>query len=187
MTSKNILFPAILIILGILFRTIWHLGPNIEFVTAAVLLSASYLGKKWTIMVPFLIMIISDLIIGNTNIFIFTWSGFIFIGYLSTLSKLSSLRFGPRVLRATGLGILGSFLFYIWTNFGVWLLDSWGMYPKTISGLFKAYILALPFLKYNLIGNLFIVPLSFVIVEKLKLFGLDLGFQINKRRAGSHV
>lgn len=66
------------------------------------------------------------------------------------------------------MGILASLWFYLWTNFGVWLLDNWGMYPRTIMGLIDAYLLALPFLRYNLISNLIFVPVSFFIVEKVK-------------------
>ncbi|MBI4990942.1 hypothetical protein HZB96_02495, partial [Candidatus Gottesmanbacteria bacterium] len=156
-----------LIILGILFRTIWHLGPNVEFVTTSALLAGSYLGLGYALGIPLTIMLVTDLIIGNTNIFLFTWSGYLVIGYLSHLSNLSHLKRGEKILGATGLGVVASIWFYIWTNFGVWLLDSWGMYPKTPPGLIDAYIMGLPFLKYNLMGNLVLVPLSFTSIELL--------------------
>ncbi len=165
MKNRNIVFAITLIILGILFRTVWHPGPNVEFVTAATLLAVSYLGGWWVLAVPLLIMSISDLFIGNSNIFIFTWSGFLFISYLSKLGNLRNLRSGSKIFRATCMGVIASFWFYVWTNFGVWLLDSWGMYPKTLTGLIDCYILAIPFFKYNLIGNLLIVPVSFTVVE----------------------
>ena len=144
------------------------MGPNIEFVTTATLLAASYLGGKWVVIVPLAIMMMTDLFIGTTNIFIFTWSGFLFIGYLSSLSNLSDLSRWRRILGATGIGVIASLWFYLWTNFGVWMLDSWGMYPKTIAGLIDAYILALPFFKYNLMGNIVFIPVSFFIVETAK-------------------
>lgn len=169
--AKNkMLFATVLIILGILFRTVWHLGDNVEFVTSATLIASAYLGLRFSILVPFMIMALSDLIIGNTNIFIFTWSGYLFIGFLSNLSNLGNLRGGTKILVATGLGILASLWFYLWTNFGVWLLDSFGMYPKTLTGLIDAYIMGIPFLKYNLYGNLVLVPASFLIAEAVKLF-----------------
>lgn len=165
---SRLLFAFFLIVLGIATRTIWHPGDNMEFVTTSALLSAGYLGLGWALIVPISIMIVTDMIIGNTNIFIFTWSAYLFISYLGYLGHLSDLKGEARVLRATGLGIVAAFWFYLWTNFGVWLLDSWGMYPKTISGLINAYWYGLPFLKYNLLGNLLFVPLSFFIVEKVK-------------------
>ncbi|MBM3283954.1 hypothetical protein FJY90_06990 [Candidatus Gottesmanbacteria bacterium] len=165
--SKNkIIFAAFIIILGIIFRTVWHLGPNIEFVTAATLLAASYLGRKWAIIVPLSIMIITDFLIGNTNIYIFTWSAYAAIGigaYYNLKFKILNLKY--KIITAAVMGILASLWFYLWTNFGVWLTDSWGMYPKTLTGLFDAYILGLPFLRLNLISTLVFVPLSFTIVE----------------------
>jgi uncharacterized membrane protein len=166
--QKKLLATAILIILGILFRTVWHLGPNVEFITAGTLLAGIYLGLKYAIIVPLLTLGFTDLFLGNTNIFLFTWSGYIVIGYLSHLSHLSDLGRTTKILGATSLGIIAGLCFYLWTNFGVWLLDSFGMYPKTLSGLFQAYIMGLPFLEYNLLGNILFIPSSFFFVEFAK-------------------
>ncbi len=163
----------ILVFLGVLFRTVWHIGANIEFVTSSALISAAYLGLGYSIIVPLIIMIVTDFIIGNTNIFIFTWSGYLMIGlagYL-TLREKNSIRKKKKfltVIKASQVGLFASFWFYLWTNFGVWLLDSFGMYPKNFSGLIQAYIFALPFLKYNLIGNMIIIPVSFAIIELVR-------------------
>lgn len=163
--KEKLILTGILILSGILFRTFFHIGDNIEFVTSSTLLAGSFLGLSYSLLVPLTIMILSDLIIGNTNIFLFTWSGYFFIGCLSYLSRLSDLERGSKILHATGLGIIATLWFYLWTNFGVWFLDSWGMYPKTFAGLINAYLMGLPFLKYQLIGNLVLVPLSFIITE----------------------
>ncbi len=169
--NKKILFATILIVLGILFRTVWHLGDNVEFVTAATFLASAYLGFRYAILVPFLILMITDLIIGNTNIFIFTWSAYIIIGLFGYIGLGSSKTcFRNRILQVTGMGFITSLWFYIWTNFGVWFLDSGLMYPKTIAGLIDSYILGIPFFKYNLIGNLVLVPTSFILIETGKLF-----------------
>lgn len=161
--GNKFLWGTLLVSLGVLFRTLWHIAPNIEFVTAASLLAAAYLGRKYAVLVPFAIMVITDTLIGNTNIFIFTWSAYLLIGYSGYLGNLRG-----KIIKATGAGIFASFFFYLWTNFGVWALDSWGMYPRTLAGLIQAYIMGLPFLKLNLLGNLFFVPVSFGIVEVLK-------------------
>lgn len=170
-TMKNSPFPSlvlasILITLAILFRTAWHLGSNIEFVTTASFLAATYLGGIWAILVPFLSMVISDMFLGNTNIFIFTWSGFIFIG-LADYWLIKKWERKRLVFKQTGLGILASLFFYLYTNFGVWLLDFFGMYERTMAGLIKCYAMGLPFLKFNLVGNLVFVPIAFTISEFL--------------------
>lgn len=161
---KKVIFAILLIALGILFRTVWHVGPNVEFVTAATLLAVTYLGRKAGFLVPLVIMTVSDLIIGNTNIFIFTWSAYLMIGILNgALVKKKNV-----VIRQTLFGVVASLFFFLWTNFGVWALDSFGMYSKDLSGLVRAYFMGLPFLRFNLIGNLVFISTSFWIVEKVK-------------------
>lgn len=172
--SRKIILAIILVLLGIAFRTIWHLGDNVEFVTAASLLAGFYLGFRYSIAVPLFIMLISDLIIGNTNIFIFTWSAYLVIGYVGYLSHLKDFSRKAKILEAAGFGVIASLWFYLWTNFGVWFLGDEGMYPKTFTGLIESYWYGLPFLKSNLLGNLFFVPLSFFIVEKLKNLNIGL-------------
>ena len=152
---KKIIFALIIIALAVLFRTSWHLYPNVEFVTAATLLSSVYLGRKWGMIVPIVIMAISDSIIGNTNIFMFTWSAYLLIGIIAR---------GKPWMKA----ITASMFFFVWTNFGVWALDSFGMYSKDLQGLLRCFYMGLPFLRFNLIGNIFFVSVSFWIVEKLK-------------------
>jgi uncharacterized membrane protein len=180
MKKDNLLPLLFLIILAVIFRTAWHFGDNIEFVTSATLIASAYFGLKGGLLVPFTAMFISDVMIGNTNIFIFTWSAYLIIGVLGYRAlgrknkkfkkKNDSLKIkGIIVIKAMGMGIVASLWFYLWTNFGVWVLDSWGMYPKTIHGLIEAYIMGLPFLKANLIGNIILVSFSFIFIESFRL------------------
>jgi hypothetical protein len=158
-----------LVLLGILSRTVFHFGPNVEYVTTASLLAGSYLGKKFAIIIPLIIMAITDLWLGNSNIFVFTWSAYAVIGvggYYTNKFKTNNLKL--KITKAVTSGIIAGVWFYLWTNFGVWLLDSWGMYPKTVGGLIDAYIMGLPFLKYNLLGNLFFIPISYLSIDLLK-------------------
>src|SRR3989338_5781418 len=92
---NKFIFASILVFLGILFRTVFHLGYNVEFVTSGALLSAYYLGLGWGIFVPLVTMFLSDLIIGNTTIFLFTWSAYIIIGiagYMTLKSQKSKVK-----------------------------------------------------------------------------------------------
>lgn len=160
------IFAIVLVALAVLFRTSWHLGPNIEFVTTASFLAATYLGGFWSAVVPLMAMVVSDRFIGNTNIFIFTWSGFVFIGLMDywVIRKLGKRKL---IFKQIGMGILVSFFFFFYTNFGVWWLDSFGMYPKTLVGLIECYFMGLPFLRFNLAGNLVFIPLTFTLSEFL--------------------
>jgi hypothetical protein len=166
MEIRKAVLASLLILLSVLFRTIWHLGPNIEFVTTASFLAATYLGGNWAVLVPLIAMIISDKLIGNTNIFIFTWSGFILIGLMDYwfIKRLGRKKIIPK---QTGMGVMASLFFYLYTNFGVWFLDAFGMYPRTLTGLIECYLMGLPFLRLNLLGNLLFVPLTFTLSEFL--------------------
>jgi hypothetical protein len=66
------------------------------------------------------------------------------------------------------MGIFASLFFFLWTNFGVWISDSFHMYPTTWVGLINCYFAGLPFLKLNLAGNLFFISVSFSVVEAIK-------------------
>lgn len=178
MLDSKVYFAILLIILGIAGRTVFHLGDNIEFVTSATLLSGTHLGIFWAIFTPLTIMAITDLLIGNTIIFLFTWSAYVFIGILGFIFLHGVKgKIIKKTIKATFLGIIGSLIFYIWTNFGVWATDSYGMYPKTLIGLISAYIMGLPFLKFNLLGNLIFVPASFI------LFDLSLSLSKNYHKS----
>lgn len=164
--QNKLVIACLLIVLGVLLRTHFHLGENVEFVTSAALLAGSYLGLGWAISIPIITMVVSDSIIGNTNIFLFTWSAYAVIGIMGfLLHKFKIKNSKLKILAATTTGIAASLWFYLWTNFGVWVLDSWGMYPKTFMGLMQAYAMGIPFLKFNLIGNIVLVTLSFGTVE----------------------
>lgn len=156
------LFVYSLFILAFIERVWFDLGPNIELITLATILSAFYLDKKNTFLIAFGIVALSDILIGNSNIFIFTWSGIILP--LLAINIFKNLNVN-RILAGTLAGISSNLFFFIWTNFGVWALDSWGMYPNTALGLINSYINGLPFLKYQLTSTLFFVPIGFLIYE----------------------
>lgn len=152
---KKISFALLLIILSFAFRTIWHVAPNVEFITTASLLSGLYLGKRWAFIVPFVSILLSDLVIGNTTIYLFTWSAYIMIGIVSSsIARIPLKKSSIKVLTSALFGLGSGFFFFGWTNFGVWFLDSWQMYPNNLSGLVEAYYRGLPFLRNTLVGTI---------------------------------
>jgi hypothetical protein len=130
------------------------LWPNVELLTATAFLAAVLLRNKWAAIAPLAIVAFSDLTIGNTRILVFTWSAWVAIGLGSLLARRT--RGWRRLGAAFGFGIGGTAFFYLWTNFGVWALD--GMYPPTWDGLIASYAAGVPFLRPQLVANLFFVP-----------------------------
>ncbi len=164
--SNELIISIILVSIAVLTRTYLDIGINIEAVTASSLLVGFFFKNKYLkILVPLSIMAISDTILKNTNIFLFTWSAFLIAPYLGSIIKSISKKFNNinKFLRGivfTELGGIGfTIIFYLWTNLGVFLIGN--LYPPTINGLINSYINALPFLYNQLLGNIIILPILF--------------------------
>ena len=96
--------------------------------------------------IPIVILsfIITDIFIGFHSLLLFTWGSVGLIGLISRYLNFSSIS------RISG-ALIGSIIFYIITNFGVWVN---GMYSHNLEGLITCYTLAIPFFAYNIISTL---------------------------------
>ena len=127
-----------LVLIGILLRFAPH-APNFTPVAAIALFSGAYLSKRNAIIVPLVLMIASDAVIGMHNVMLFTWGAFLLTTVIGFgLQKKTS---GVRVL---SFSLVSSLVFFVVSNFGVWIM---GWYPLTSSGLAQCYIMALPYLR----------------------------------------
>jgi hypothetical protein len=160
MRKEDFFIGVILVAVALAGRTFLHVAPNVEFVTAAALLAGVLIRSRYYFVIPLAIMMLSDLIIGNTVILVFTWSAFLLPAFLGRYVKRWEREPIKLIFSATAGGVMSALFFFLWTNFGVWLL---GWYPPTFHGLMACYIMAIPFLKLNLIGNLVIVPSLFAL------------------------
>ena len=147
--KSRIIAALTFIIFGVICRILLQgVIMDLFFVIAVVsLLTGLLLGGYYTFIVPISIMIITDLIIGNNIIFLFTWSGFVIlaiIGYLLKSKQYLTIKKAPIII---GSGIAGIIIYDIWTNFGCWL----GWYPPTFEGLITCYTMAIPFTLWHLI------------------------------------
>ncbi len=156
----------VLLVVIILTRTLLHVAPNVEFVTGAGI-SAGLLfkNKRLAFAVIAAGMIITDLVIGNSIIFVFTWSGFLLAPLLGLLTakKAGNGTAPVLALNGTAAGVISTLLFFLWTNLGVVLTTN--MYSRDLSGLLQSYLNALPFLKNQLGANLLLVPLLILAVN----------------------
>lgn len=147
--------------LAVLWRTVREdLGapPNLELITAATFFAAVLLRHRAAVLVPFIAAAVSDALLGNTSILLFTWTAWAVIGLGALLVRRTTgwRRFGA----ALGLGVGGSVWFFLWTNFGVWLQARGTFYAPGLDGLLTSYAAGLPFLRTMLLGNLLLVPLA---------------------------
>lgn len=131
----------LIIIFGVVCRLIPH-PPNFSPVTAIALFGGlNFSDKRIAFSIPLIILFLSDLILGISIINLFVYTGFSIIVFLGT--KIKSIKFGNI--------ILSSFIFFLISNFGVWIIG----YPKNIEGLILCYTMAIPFFGYSIAGDLF--------------------------------
>ncbi len=116
--------------------------PNFTSLLALSFYVPALLGVRY---LPALVLsfLITDLFIGFHSVTLFTWGSVILIGLCSKFF-LSSI-----YTRIVG-SLLGAFMFYLITNFGVW---SMGSYGYTVEGIILCYTLAIPFFAYSLIST----------------------------------
>ena len=134
--------------------------PNFTSLLALSFYVPAILGLRF---IPALIIsfFITDLIIGFHGVTFFTWGSVIVIGLCSKFFLNNKM---TRIMGA----VMGAFIFFLITNFGVW---SYGSYGYSIEGFMICYSLALPFFGNTLISTIIfsvIIELfiSFVIFAK---------------------
>ena len=142
-----------LIFLGALSRILPH-PANFTPVTALALFGGSHLPKKQAILVPLLAMLISDVglfILAGYPLMV--WSTFFVYTSLALISILGMwLKESTTFSRFLLCSISSVALFFVVTNFGVWIADR--LYPMTFGGFVDCYIAAIPFVKNSLFGDL---------------------------------
>jgi len=163
--KRKFLIFSLLGVVAVGERLWFDLGPNVELVTLTAVIASMYLGRKWGGILGVLVLLLTDMVIGNTKILLFTWSGFFMIGWGGSVLKKWQ---GSRRILAGGLyGAAAALGFYLWTNFGVWLLS--GMYEFTLGGLMRSYMMGLPFLRLHFVSNGLILGGAMLIRELIVL------------------
>jgi len=139
------MLAAGLLILGVISRLIIHL-PNFTPVIALALFGGVYLKKQQAVILPVLMMIIADLFIGIDATFPFTWGSMAAIALMGLW-----VRRNKSFTTVAGSSLLSSVLFFLVSNFGVWLVQN--MYPRTLAGLIECYVTAIPFFGSTLVST----------------------------------
>lgn len=133
-------------LLGVGLRLLPH-PDNFTPLSALAIFGGAYLGKRYALLLPLLAWIVSDLVIGPDPTFPFTWGSILIAGLLGLWARRRR-----NYATLVGVGILNSALFFLISNFGVWLVG--GLYSHTAEGLIQCYTLAIPFYRNTLLGDL---------------------------------
>lgn len=133
---------SVLILLAALSRLLPH-PPNFSPVIAISILGGAIItNRKLAFIIPIAVMVISDIFIGFHPYIWAVYSAMI-VSVLIGMYAGKNMKFSKLVISS----LMGSILFYIITNFAYWLTS--GSYPMNLTGLSQAYIVGLPFFKYN--------------------------------------
>jgi len=152
--NKRFIFLVVLVVLAAVVRLVPH-PPNFAPIIALALFGgACFADRRMALLVPLAAMFLSDLVLGLHSQVISVYVAFVMIAGLGMLLRRNR---GAAPLAAAALA--GSSLFFVLTNFGVWLLD--GLYPLTLPGLVACYAAAVPFFQNTLLGGLFYTGLLF--------------------------
>jgi len=168
------MLAVLMIIGGVLLRLTPHI-PNFAPIAATALFGGTYLSKRFALVVPLIAMAISDYLllyihpfqspyVDFSHVYPITalfypstfavWGSFILVAcigmWLKNHKNVKNIIFGS---------LMSSVLFFLITNFGFWLTND--MYPKTFNGQIEAYIMALPFFRWTVMGDLFYTGVFF--------------------------
>jgi hypothetical protein len=150
-------FTVALILFAALSRLLPHL-PNFTPVTALALFSGVTLRKQYMFLVPLAALFLSDIFLGFYAGMIWVYGSFCLVALLGIW-----LREHRGIGRVTMATLLGSALFFLITNFGVWA--SGILYPLTPAGLGECYAAAIPFFRNALAGDVLYVAALFLLYE----------------------
>jgi hypothetical protein len=156
MNRKLIITGIIFTAITIVARMLPHV-PNVAPVAALALFAGVYLPKRWSLIVPIVAMFLSDVVVGfyDWQVMVAVYLGFI-------LTVVIGWQVRNKLNPGTALvgSISGSIIFYLLSNAAVWAFS--GMYAKNIAGLISSYVMALPFLRFSLVGDLAWTTVFFV-------------------------
>ncbi|MGD1044936.1 MAG: DUF6580 family putative transport protein [Bacteroidota bacterium] len=156
---RNILISSALILAAALSRILPH-PDNFTPIAAMALAGGVYFNKRIALVVPLAALVISDLFIGFHNTILFVYGSFLLIGLIGLWLKSHK-----KPLPIFGATLFSSILFFVVTNFGVWLTGGGWFYPKTWQGLIECYTLAIPFFRNTVAGDLVYTVVLFGLFE----------------------
>lgn len=164
--TKHISTPALrfaLLTAMILAAAVTRILPHPDNVTpigGMALFGAAYFSRKYlAIIVPLAALWLSNLFIDNVVYaayyegFVWFTQPFVFLSFflIVAMGWLALRKVTP--LRLLGSSLAASVLFFLISNFGVWLTGG-GMYPMSLEGLMTCYAAGLPFFRNSMLGDL---------------------------------
>lgn len=179
------MFNVIIAVLLILFAAFSRLIPhpmNFAPVTAIALFAGVYLDKKYAFIVPLAAYILSDIFLGFYSGIEWVYGTMMIIALVGLWLKkrVEEGSTGKKIAYIAGTTLASSVIFFIVTNFGVWI--SGMFYEMSFKGLIDCYVAAIPFFRNSVAGDLFYVAAMFGVYELVRKFAGEGALQQSKIR-----
>ncbi|EMJ57311.1 hypothetical protein LEP1GSC013_1979 [Leptospira interrogans serovar Valbuzzi str. Duyster] len=159
--SKSLIVFS-LILIAVASRYLPHPANFTPILAISLFAGAHFASKKLSLFLPVCALLISDLLIGFHDQMIPVYG-------ISLLLVVAGwrLRISSSVSKIALWSLSGSVLFFLVTNFYVWLA---GYYSYDLNGLVQCFIMAVPFFQNSLLGDLFYTTVlfgGFALIEKI--------------------
>ncbi len=146
---------------AVCMRFLPHLFNVTPIMAVALLSGFHFRNKSAAVLVPLTAMFVSDIFIGLHSLLFFIYAPIVISVFLGSWMKSRNPVKAWPVKQSLALSILGSGLFFVISNLGVFFLS--GMYPLNSLGLTECYVAALPFFERSLLGDLMFTSVLFSI------------------------
>jgi hypothetical protein len=152
--NARLTFITGVIIFGALMRLIPH-WPNFTPIAAMALFGGAYFHKKYlAFFIPLAAMLLSDMVLGFHQWMLAVYASFALVVLIGIYMR-QRIGIGSVLLAS----VSSSLLFFIITNFAIWLGSPF--YPQNATGLIECYLAGLPFLNNGVMGDLVFSTLFF--------------------------
>jgi len=162
----------------------WNVAP----LAAMALLGGMQFSRRYALWVPLVVLAVTDLVLNTMMGYpLFYWPRLIDYAAFLAIGGLGMATRGSRAGAKIGAAIATPFLFFLVSNFGVWLFGlnlANEHYPKTLAGLVDCYAAALPFLRGTVIGDWgFMAAFALAALLVRRASGNRLGWLVAEARA----
>ncbi|PIV09376.1 hypothetical protein COS31_03175 [Candidatus Roizmanbacteria bacterium CG02_land_8_20_14_3_00_36_15] len=172
MLNKPNLIFFMIIVLAAVARIIPH-PPNFTPIGGLALFSGAHFKNNKAYLIPLGAMLLSDLFLGFHSTMIYVYFSFFMIILLGKL-----LRDRLNIIRLGVISLTASVIFFMITNFGVWF--TFDFYSKDVRGLTNCFLMAVPFFRNTILGDLFYSFSFFYGYQFLDLIIKKLSFSFKK-------
>ena len=139
---RSFLFFCLIIVVS---RLVPH-PPNFTPILAGAIFMPFMVQRSLGVVIPLIIMLVSDFIIGLHDLMIWTYSS------LALITFLSYQLIDKKFISVLKIALASPIIYFLITNFGVWLTST--MYSSDLEGLMTSYTMGLPFLANSLLSTI---------------------------------